>query len=62
MNQTLEKTLLWSALVATMTCMYISLDKASKMNQINPTNNVVFCYKTIPTTNDVSETNTSYKN
>ncbi len=62
MNQTLEKTILGGLLVTTLAGFYISLDKAEKMTRVNPTNEVVFCYKTIQTTNEVSTTNTSYKN
>jgi hypothetical protein len=62
MNQTLEKTLLWGGLIATIGTMYAFLDKASKMTQVNPTNNIVFSYKTIQQTNQYETTNTNFKN
>ena len=62
MKTDLTKILCWTGLVGTMAAFYITLDKAEKMNRVNPTNDVVFCYKTVQPTNEVSATNTSYKN
>lgn len=47
---------------ATMSAMYVSLDKAKKMIPVNSTNDVVLYFKTSQPTNQYESTNTNFKN
>ena len=62
MNDKLVNILCWAGLVGTMATGYAFLDRAEKMTRVNPENKTVLYFKTVQPTNEVLETNTSYKN
>lgn len=62
MNQTLDNIIVGGLLATTFAGFYLSLDKASKMTQVNPTNPVVLYFKTPTNQHDSTETNLNYSN